>query len=273
MKSRNAIIGNVKVKNGVVYKKIDNQDDFNLFDYLKSCNFDNIPAYQIKDRYLTYPFIDDFSINNDLKAKELIKVIATLHNKTIYTKNIDLEKINNLKDKYLNHLNYYLNYFNNYFNENISKEFYKPSTYLILRNYSFIINYINNAIKEVNSWYDAIKSRGRVRLSVIHNNLSLNHLIINNNNYLISWDHHKNDFPIIDLIVFYRNYFNDLNFEDLFKEYLQIFPLEDDEITLFKVLLYLNFSYERQDNELSQLKNNTIFMLYLTKTMELIKVL
>ncbi len=272
MKNRNAIIGNVKVKNGVVYKK-HNKDNFLLFDYLNNHNFNNIPNYQIQDGYLTYPFIEDYSINNDLKAKELINIIANLHNKTVYTKNIDIEKINKLKDKYLNHLNYYRNYFYNYFNANINKEFYKPSAYLILRNYAFIIRYLDDAIKEVNEWYDIVKAKNKVRLSVVHNNLNLNHLILNNNNYLISWDHYKNDFPVIDLVIFYQNYFNDLNFEDLFKEYLQIFPLNDDEMKLFKILLYLNFKYDNNDLELTRLKNNTIFILYLQKTDALIKVL
>ncbi len=142
-----------------------------------------------------------------------------------------------------------------------------------MRNYAFIIRYLDEAIKEVNEWYDIVKAKNKVRLSVVHNNLNLNHLILNNNNYLISWDHYKNDFPVIDLVIFYQNYFNDLNFEDLFKEYLQIFPLNDDEMKLFKILLYLNFKYDNNDLELTRLKNNTIFILYLQKTDALIKVL
>ena len=273
MKNRNAIIGNVKIKNGMVYKKINNPKCGYLFDYLNSMNFNNIPDYRFNDKYITYPYIDDLSIKNDLKAKELINLIASLHSKTSYTKDLDLNVINQLKDKYLSHVNYYQKYFYEFFLKNINNNYYKPSTYLILRNYTLINDYFNLTKKLITDWYGVVSESKHIRLSVIHNNLSLSHFIHNQDNYLISWDHFRNDFPVVDLAIFYQKYFNQFDNSSLFLDYLKINPLTEDEMMLFKILLLLNFTYSEEETTMGRLKNDTIFILYLKKTMSLIKVL
>ena len=273
MKSRNAIIGNVKIKKGIVYKKINNPKCGYLFDYLNTMNFNNIPSYRFVDDYVTYDYIDDLSIKNDLKAKEIINLIALLHNKTSYTKDLDLNLINGLKDKYLNHVNYYINYFNHFYQNNIANNYYRPSTYLILRNYTLIKDYLNLTKDLIMKWYDNVINNNHIRLSIIHNNLSLSHFIHNQDNYLISWDHFRNDFPMVDLAIFYQKYYNQFDFSSLFTDYLKINPLTDDEMMLFKILLLLNFTYDEELTQMNRLKNDTIFILYLNKTISLIKVL
>ena len=68
-----------------------------------------------------------------------------------------------------------------------------------------IFETINYCKYEVDSWYELIKDKRKIRLVNIHNNLSLDHYIKNDKPYLISWNKNKIDMPIYDLIKLYAS--------------------------------------------------------------------
>ena len=272
MKSRNAIIGQVRIKDNYVYKKYNNPQLIDLFEYLKSLNFYHIPEYTIDNNFLRYQYISDLAMNNDLKIKELIKVIASLHQKTVFSKEIKEDDINNLYHKYLDHIDYYLNYYKEFFDDHVKSEYLSPADYIIMRNYTFINSYLLKTKDVINEWYKIIIEEKRIKVSIIHNNLSLDHFILNDPNYLISWEHAKFECSLIDLVGLYQKYFYEYDFKALFTEYIANNPLDLQEKALLKLLLLINFSNIEEDDLLKQIKNNTLLVLYMNKTMELITI-
>ena len=270
MKNRLAYIGNIKLKNNVVYKKT-NQKVIDLIDYLKNKGFNNIPMYRFDKDFITYDYIEDFAKTNEEKALELIKVFALMHSKTSYYKEINSDEINRIYHKYQDHLNYYIVYFKNYFNHKIDNEFLSPDEYLILSNYTVINNYLNLGLSYLEEWFNNISKKSSIRLSVVHNNVNLDHLIINQNNYLISYDHATFDLPIIDLVLFYVKYFDQFDFIKLFNEYNNIDMLDKEEILLLKVLLIINFKYDDLECFIANTKQNTIFITYIKRVLKIIK--
>ncbi|MBO4245951.1 MAG: hypothetical protein J5892_04395 [Bacilli bacterium] len=270
MKSRLAYIGNVKVKNNEVYKK-SNQKVIDLINYLDNKGFNYLPNYRFNNDFITYDYIDDLAISNEEKALELIKTLAILHHKTSYYKEITQEDIRRIYDKYQNHLKYYLIYFKNYFDKKIDNEFYQPDELLLLNNYTIINDYLNLGLSYLEEWFNKVSKLNSVRLSLIHNNVNLEHLIINQNNYLISYDHAMFDLSIIDLVLFYVKYYDQFDFIKLFLEYQNIDHLEPEEILLLKVLLIINFKYEDDLDILGNTKQNTIFISYLNRVLKIIK--
>ena len=58
------------------------------------------------------------------------------------------------------------------------------------------------------------------RISLIHNNLELNHYIRGEDkDYLISWDNATFDSPVLDLVHLYKKEFFNVEFSSLFKIY------------------------------------------------------
>ena len=74
---------------------------------------------------------------------------------------------------------------------------------------------IEDCLEKIDEWYKKITDKNRERVCLIHNNLSLEHYIKNENEYLISWDNYTYDNPVIDLYKFYQN---DWSGYDNFKE-------------------------------------------------------
>ena len=86
------------------------------------------------------------------------------------------------------------------FINNIEDEIYmSPSNYLIARNYTSIIMTLDNAFNYLKKWYKIVENKTNERVCVIHNNLSINHFIKSNKNYLISFDGARVDTPVLDL--------------------------------------------------------------------------
>ena len=217
-----------------------NTSNYDIYRYLLSRDFDNFPSnYNNKnDNYDILEYIDDNSQKEEQKLNDLIMILAKLHKKTSFYKEIDLDeikkdyedllkKINNVKEYYLQ------------LNDLIDKEiFLSPSMYLLVRNISLIYYLLDYADKTLNEWYIKIKDEKKERISLTHNNISLEHLIVNENHYLISWDKACFNSPIYDLIMLYRKYYNEVELSDVLHNYEKINPLSLQE----KRLLYLQLA-------------------------------
>lgn len=145
-----------------------------------------------------------------------------------------------------------LEYYNN-INDLIDNEIYmSPSKYLLVRNISKIYSALSFCREELENWYELVKNNPKQRVSYIHNNLELDHLLRNDNPYLISWDKARIDLPIYDIYNLYRRYYKKMDFDILLNHYSKRYPLKEEELKL----LFIKISIpEKIDFSLSEFDN------------------
>ncbi len=256
-----------------VIKEKGKQNIKKLYEYLNSRNFFNfVPLVENnRDDFQVFKYIEDINIDNDQRAFDLIDVVSSLHNKTSYFKEVSNDVYQSIYDNILNNINYLNNYYDNLF-DNIFKEiFMAPSHYLLIRNYTIIKNSLSFSKENLDNWWDEVSKENKQRVSLVHNNLKTEHLLINDKPYLISWEHSKIDSPILDLIKFYQNEYFDLNFDELLKKYLQKYPLSKNELTLFFTVISIPPKIEFNEIEIKSCQNVREGLDYIFKTEKLIR--
>lgn len=255
-------------KGNYIIKKI---KDNNIYNYLNRYHYDNYikPVYEL-DEYNVYSYIDDLSFDNEEKALEIINVISKLHNETFYYKDISIEEIKDIyenKKKRLKELNDYYDYIRFIIEE---KDILKPSELFLIKNISLIYICLDKANDYLDKWFTISKKKQTIRYALIHNNLELGHLIINNNSYLISWENAKYDIPIYDFTNFFKKEFNNIKFEKIFKIYLEKINITEEELYLMYIELLIPNQIIFEDSELRNIYNITYLVKYLSNAYSLI---
>ena len=199
-------------------------------------------------------------------------VVASLHNKTVYFKKSKLDDYKEIYENIDNNLSYLSTYYNALFLKNLSYEYQSPDKYLFCRNYSKYINSIKFCKDKLDSWYEKVKDKDKVRVSVIHNNLAMDHFLYSlRNSSLISWDNYKIDTPVLDFITLFHNEYLNIDFSAYLEHYFNAFELNDDEKDLLFILLNIPINLQKNDN----IQKNTINVhnniLYLLKAEKLTK--
>ena len=269
--------GNVTVLNTTsgdfVVKKKSDKDLKNIFNYLKSRNFECFPNLidDSRSEVNVFEYINDTTMPKEQKAQDLINVISNLHNKTTYFKVVSDDKFKSIYDNIKNNINYLESYYENIVNKIKKEEYMSPSNYLIIRNSSKIFEALAFCEAELNKWLDMVKEDNKQRVCLIHNNLSLNHFIKGDKECLISWDKSKIDSPVLDLIKFYQNNYFDLDFETLFSMYQKKYPLNESEKKLLFIVISLPKTIKNSDTELKNCINIRKSLDYLFKTEQLIR--
>lgn len=225
-----------------------------LYTYLNSRSFNYLPFYSLdsRDDMAVFDYQEDISLNKEQKLIDMIEVVSLLHLKTISFKDITLDKYKELYEDLKNNINYCFNYYEDKFNQYITKEYNTPSEFLLLRNYSIIYEAFYYNLDMLDRWYALVKDKTKQRVSLIHNNLRLEHFIHNTDNYLISWDNYRYDTPIIDLYNLYKNEWEKVSFIDVFTKYNNSFELLDEEKILFNILVSIPYVDESFNNEYSK---------------------
>jgi len=219
----------------IIKKTKDNKD---IFNYLITRNFNYYPdIIDYDNNYSITRYIDNIDIPNEQKMNDLIKLVALLHLKTTYYKELNDSEYKQLYEDLSNNISYLKEYYNEIISIIDTKVYMSPSEYLLARNISIINSSLNYSENKINDWYKKISTSDKYRVSVIHNNLNLSHFIKNNNDYLISWDKAKIDTPLFDLYKLYNNHVLDFDFTDILKRYESIYPLTEDELELFYILI------------------------------------
>jgi thiamine kinase-like enzyme len=244
-----------------------------LFDYLKSRNFDNYPNIIDSSRagINVFKYIEGVKMPVEQKAHDLIATISNLHNKTIYFKDVTNDTFQKVYDNINSNINYLSNKYDDCYNKFFAEVMMAPSHYLFMRNYSKIKADLKFCQDELANWYDLVKDTNRIRVATIHNNLNLDHFIESEKNYLISWDHATIDSPVLDLVNFYHEEYLDLNFEDLLNTYFNNFNLTPSEKKLLFVNLALPQDFTINNNEFNNCLNVQKFLDYIYKTESLIR--
>lgn len=264
----------IETKNNKYVLKRNKNNVLDIFNYLHLKNFNYFPNVYNKDRndlYKIYEYIDSSDMSNYEKSEEIIYLLSLLHNKTTSYKDIDIDEYKKIYEDIFNKLNELEEYYISLNNE-IDKEIYmSPSNYLLVRNITKIYSAIYYCKTELEEFYNIVKDNPKKRVSLIHNNIDLSHLLRNENSYLISWDNAKFDIPVYDLIKFYKKNYNDVDFTNLFKLYESKYPLHNEERKLLFISLSIPDKLDlRSDDEFLKTKKVNDLLLYLQKTDDII---
>lgn len=254
--------------NFVIKKNSENKDLQSTFNYLKSRGFDFFPPLLNINRsndYIT-SYVEDTDVINPQKSENLITLAGLLHSKTSYNKNVREDNFKEIYENIKNNILYLSDYYDKYYALFIKTIYMSPSEYLFTRNYSKIKASLNFTSNELDNWYDLVKDKNNERISYIHNNLSLEHYIRSDKDYLISWDHSKFDTPVLDLYKLYQNNYWELEFSNLYKKYLQINSLSKEEQKLFFILISLPPEINFTGTEFECTKNMRSKLDYIYKT-------
>lgn len=254
---------------GNVVIKEKNKHVKNIYDYLSSRDFNYYPKLLNEDRIDAniYEYIEDFNKIYPQRNEDFIKLVALLHSKTSYIKEVTDDVYQELYENIKNNIVYYQEYYNKYYNLFLKSRYMSPSNYLFTRNYSKIQASLLFSMDNLDSWYQSSIDKVSERISLIHNNLSSDHFIKGDEkDYLISWDKSKFDSPVIDLVKLYKSEFFDMEFNSLFENYLRINPLTEEEKQLFFILISIPEELEIDKNELLSVKEMRYFLDYIYKT-------
>ncbi|MBR3161680.1 MAG: hypothetical protein IKF19_03010 [Bacilli bacterium] len=221
----------------LVVKKRDNKLR-KLFKYLTSRSFIYYPQIiHQTDNYDLYEYISNVEMPKEQKAADIMKLVANLHNKTTFYKEINENYYKEIYENIINKINYLNNYYNDIAEIIEKEEYMSPSHYAFIRNISKVFLSLNYAKFSINEWYKIIKDKKRVRIVNLHNNLTLDHYLVNDKPYFISWSKSIKDIPIYDIIKMYKKYYQELDFQDLLKIYEINYPWLLEEKRLFFCLI------------------------------------
>ncbi|MDD5979879.1 MAG: hypothetical protein PUC23_02055 [bacterium] len=272
VKNKDSLI--VSSNNGkyVLKKRKDNIKEF--YNYLRLRNFHYMPEYYNlydRDSYYIESFIEDYDIPKYDRAEELINIVSLLHNKTTTYEEVDIDDYKKIYEDTLKEINDLVSYYNE-LNNYIDTEIYmSPSNYLLVRNISKIYASLDFCKNELDSWYEKIKNSKKERKVLIHNNLSLDHLLRNEEgSFLISWDNARYDIPIFDIYKLYQNIYDDVDFESLFELYNSKYPLHEDELKLLFILISIPKKIDFSDDEYDNCKKVDYLLNYIIKTEKII---
>lgn len=254
-------------------KEKSNIDIKELFMYLSSRDFYNYPNIidDTRSEINIYEYIEETKYPKEEKALDMIKIVANLHKKTSYEKEVTEDKFKEIYDNLKNNLMYYKNLYKKYVSD-IEEEIYmSPSHYLFIRNSSKLLSEISFCESKLDDWYDKVKNKRSIRVSLIHNNLSLDHYIKGSKEALISWDKSTRDTRVLDLCGLYKKESLNIDFKSILKEYEKHFPLEDYERELFFIMICMPVDIEFTSNEFESCKKISKLLDYVYKVEELVR--
>ncbi|MBP3766645.1 MAG: hypothetical protein J6G98_05640 [Bacilli bacterium] len=254
-------------KGKYVLKKKRNSD---IFNYLDSRSFNYYPKYINDDDYLIMEYLDEQKMPIEQKMLDLINLVSLLHNKTTYYSNVDIDEYKKNYEELKGNIEYLRNYYDGLITNIESKIYMSPSELLLARGISIIFSALNYSDYKLDHWYKSVKDKNRRRYVVIHNNLSLDHFIRGKNLYLISWDNAKVDLPIYDLYKLYKKYAFDFDFKYLIQKYQKNYPLLEEELNLFYILISIPDKIEFTDNTYNDCVKIENLIDYLYKTESII---
>ena len=272
-----SIKGNVKIlectSGKYVVKEKCNKCIRELYNYLNSRSFNYYPKLisDNRDSINVYEYIEDVSIDDEQKLYDLINVISLLHNKTSYYKEVTNDKVKSIYEELLGRVVYMEEYFNKLIYEIEDNIFVSPSSNLILNNSSKIFESMTFLKKEIEEWYKISIDSNKMRVCLVHNNLSLEHYIKNDNDYLISWDNYIIDSPVMDIVKLYKSVYLDMDFSESLRIYLEKYPLNESEKKLLFIMLVMPDEINLSNDELKNVYNVRKYLDYIYKTENLIK--
>ena len=263
---------NVNSMQGNFVIKPAKKDSISLFSYLNSRSFYNYPKVIAKDDdYITYEYLKELETPKEQQLLDLVLVVAKLHNKTVYFKEVTEDKYKEIYDNIKDNVIYLRDYYSGIYDEAFNEIYISPAKYNFLLNYSLLNNDLAFILDELDEWFNLVKESNKQRVCLIHNNLSLEHFIKGMDSYLISWDKYTFDTPVMDIVNLYHNEYLTCDFSGILKEYLKNFKLSVDEEKLLFILLSLPDKVNFDDSEFNNTINVANLVDYIKRTEKLIR--
>ncbi len=239
-----------------------------IYEYLNSRGFNYYPKLlKEEDKYQIFEYIDGINMPEEQKILDMISLVSILHNKTTYYKNVDSDTYKQIYEDINNNIEHLRNYYSDLITLIENKVYPSPSELVLENNISKIFACLNYSKGELDKWLELVKNKTKQRYVLLHNNLSLDHYIRNENSYLISWNKAKIDIPIFDLYKLYKKYALNFDFESILKRYEKTYPLLEEEKKLLFILITLpnkiEFNQTEYDNTI--LVTNMIETIYKTE--------
>jgi len=239
----------VIIDSGFVLKKR-NDKLIELYDYLDSRGFNNYPEIiDVDEKYIKSKYIQENKNFELINGSELIKTIALLHSKTVEYKDVSKNKYKKIYEKILGNIEYLNKYYESLVSKIEEEVFMSPSHYLFIRNYSIIDSALKYSLENLKKWFKLVENNSKERVCIVHNNLSSDHFIKGDKNYLCSFDNYLVDTPILDLYKFYKKEGYKLEFKKLLNIYEESFKLLDSEKLLLKILISIPPKIEEVKDE------------------------
>ncbi len=263
----------LKSTSGDIVVKEKQNDIRALYEYLRTRNFTSYPPLIDDSRkdYNIYSYVSDTYIPKEQKASDLIKLVANLHQKTTYYKEVTHDEYQKIYEKVKEQIEYLRFYYDQTFDEYFNEIYPSPSHYFLLTNCGKILAAFDFSLHELENWYTKVSTLKKYRVCQIHNNLSLQHYRKSEQEYLLSWDKSRIDTPIIDLIHFYQQEYFDLPFNSILENYLKINPLSKEEQQLFFIVISMPFKVDFKGDEFKVCQEIRKVLDYVYKTEELIR--
>ena len=256
----------------VVKEKKDNKVKM-AYDYLITRNFDYFPKLVLEDRedINVFEYIEDIPMPKEQKAIDMVDLVALLHAKTTYYKEVTEDKYKEIYENLRDNIIYTENHYNFLYEKCIEEVYPSPSHYLLMRNIYKIFQALDFCKQELDNWFDRVKEDLKTRVAFIHNNLQTEHFIKNTKEYLISWENAKIDSPVLDLVHFYQNEYMNLNFEPILERYMRNYPLNSNEKYLFFIVISIPPIINLEGTEMNVTKEIRKKLDYIFKTETLVK--
>ena len=227
-----------------VVKENKNKD---IYHYLDDRSFKYYPKIvnKVDDDYLITEYIKEEDTTDRTKIEDMIDLTALLHNKTTFYKKVDVADKKEIYEDTMKKINDIFKYYDSYMVDIESKEIYSPSEYLLAVNISIIFSSLYKAKERLDSWYENIKDKDKVRYVINHNNLDVSHFIKSDNKYLTSWDKASIGLPIYDLYNLFTKKMYD--YDLILDSYTSSYPLPDYEKELLLIFLLIPHKIEKED--------------------------
>lgn len=218
-----------------------------------------------------YPYIKSYSLNNDQLASDIAVSLALLHNKTSYNKEVNNDKHKKIYDDLSGYINYLTEKYKSIISGIEYTDFPSPSEVLFLSNYTKLTDCLGFCKRELDAWYNMAKGKTKERVSLIHGNVRLEHALYNDQLYLTSWRNARFESPIADLIDFYHNEWNNIEFSNVLDKYFDKCNLLPEEKKLFIINISLPLEPEFNHDEFSNVIAIRKLFDYIYKTEQLIR--
>lgn len=227
-----------------VIKENKNKD---IYHYLDDRSFKYYPKIvnKVDDDYLITEYIKEEDTTDRTKIEDMIDLTALLHNKTTFYKKVDVADKKEIYEDTMKKINDIFKYYDSYMVDIESKEIYSPSEYLLAVNISIIFSSLYKAKERLDSWYENIKDKDKVRYVINHNNLDVSHFIKSDNKYLTSWDKASIGLPIYDLYNLFTKKIYD--YDLILDSYTSSYPLLDYEKELLLIFLLIPPKIDKED--------------------------
>ncbi len=202
-----------------------------IYKYLDSTDFKNyIKPIKENENFYLYNFLNDNSIDDNDKSLNLINELSNLHSNTISFKELNLDRLKEIKETYENKIDYLYKYYNNLEDSYNKDSLYSPSTYLFLRNVSKIYYNLDFSKNLIKIFYDKASKNNKYKECLILGKVRLDNFI---NNKFTNFDHSLIKSPLYDLIDFYKEYYDKVSFNELYKVYKENLKLNRLEELFF----------------------------------------